>query len=119
MENVSTRLLFENVFVASPESLQLKYSLAETADNMQNLTQIQIALNLAILPNKTMPLKIVLYIPIHICNCTCTALYLTQIQIALNLAISPEHNNGKAAQVVSCLKDTPPLRIFCIKLSSK
>ena len=80
MENVSTRLLFENVFVASPESLQLKYSLAETADNMQNLTQIQ---------------------------------------IALNLAISPEHNNGKAAQVVSCLKDTPPLRIFCIKLSSK
>ena len=59
MENVSTRLLFENVFVASPESLQLKYSLAETADNMQNLTQIQIALNLAILPNKTMLLEIV------------------------------------------------------------
>ena len=29
-------------------SLQIKYSLAETADNMQNLTQIQIALNLAI-----------------------------------------------------------------------
>ena len=52
MENVSTRLLFENVFVASPESLQLKYSLAETADNMQNLTQIQIALNLAISPEQ-------------------------------------------------------------------
>ena len=28
--------------------MQIKYSLAETADNMQNLTQIQIALNLAI-----------------------------------------------------------------------
>ena len=48
IENVLIRLLFENVFVASGESLQLKYSLAETADNMQNLTQIQIALNLAI-----------------------------------------------------------------------
>ena len=111
MENVSTRLLFENVFVASPESLQLKYSLAETADNMQNLTQIQIALNLAILPNKTMPLKIVFIacnsIHIPICNCICIVLCLTQIQIALDLAISPEQNNGKAAQVVSSLKDTP------------
>ena len=111
MENVSTRLLFENVFVASPESLQLKYSLAETADNMQNLTQIQIALNLAISPNKTMLLKYSIYIHICICNCSYVVLYLTQIQIALNLAISPEQNNGKAAQVlVSRLKDTTALK---------
>ena len=63
---------------------------------MQNLTQIQIALNLAISPNKTMLLKH----SIHICICKCSyvVLYLTQIQIALNLAISPEQNNGKAAQ---------------------
>ena len=52
IENVLIRLLFENVFVASGVSLQLKYSLAETADNMQNLTQIQIALNLAISPEQ-------------------------------------------------------------------
>ena len=38
--------------MASVGSLQIKYSLAETADNMQNLTQIQIALNLAISPEQ-------------------------------------------------------------------
>ena len=39
---------FLQLFLASVGSMQIKYSLAETADNMQNLTQIQIALNLAI-----------------------------------------------------------------------
>ena len=41
--------IFLQLFPASVGSMQIKYSLAETADNMQNLTQIQIALNLAIL----------------------------------------------------------------------
>ena len=41
-----------NFSLASVGSLQIKYSLAETADNMQNLTQIQIALNLAISPEQ-------------------------------------------------------------------
>ena len=41
-------MFVRNFFQPCFESLQIKYSLAETADNMQNLTQIQIALNLAI-----------------------------------------------------------------------
>ena len=52
MRNFFIEIFVCNYSLASVGSLQIKYSLAETADNMQNLTQIQIALNLAISPEQ-------------------------------------------------------------------